>query len=213
MKTLIAIPCMDTVPVQFMQSLLYLDKTGYGEVSVAVESGSLIYDSRNLLLHRAIEAGVDRMLWFDSDMQFEPDVMQKLFADLDAGCDVVSGLYFKRRSPYTPVIYSECCIQEAAGLKFPTAAAYLDYPKDELFEVQAFGFGCVAMNMDSVRKAVEQYGQMLFMPTGGFGEDLSFCMRARFAGLKLWCDSRVKAGHVGYHVFDENSAHLLSNGG
>ncbi len=199
MKTMIAIPCMDQVPVPFMQSLLYLDKIG--ETSVAIESSSLIYDSRNSLLHKALDAGVDRVLWFDSDMEFAPDTMVRLSADLDAGYDIVSGLYIKRRKPFTPVIFKECYLREEAGLKIPSHKPYDDYPRDQIFEVAAFGFGCVMMSMSAVQHIVENLGGYPFMPAAGFGEDLSFCLRARQVGIKLWCDSRVQCGHVGYHTY------------
>ena len=41
------------------------------------------------------------------------------------------------------------------------------------------------------------------MPTAGFGEDLSFCMRARDAGVQIYCDSSIKLGHVGYKTYTE----------
>ena len=37
----------------------------------------------------------------------------------------------------------------------------------------------------------------------GFGEDLSFCIRAQELGRKIYCDSRIKMGHVGLRVFEE----------
>lgn len=195
MKTLIAIPCMDTVPVQFMQSMLYLQKVG--DVCTAVECGSLIYDSRNLLLGAAVKEGFDRILWFDSDMEFHPDTMVKLCADIDAGCEIVSGLYVKRKPPFDPVIFSECCLRQEGEWKIPSHKYYLDYPKDSLFECEAFGFGCVMMTMDAVKKVTGTFGNSPFMPVAGFGEDLSFCIRARQAGIKLWCDSRIVCGHIG----------------
>ena len=58
MKTLIAIPCMDTMPTGFVQSLLYLEKGA--DVSVCFKANSLVYDSRNLLSLSAIEEKFDR---------------------------------------------------------------------------------------------------------------------------------------------------------
>ena len=201
MKTMIAVPCMDQVPVPFMWSLLYLDKDP--ETSVMIESGSLVYDSRNNLIQKALNAGIDRVMWFDSDMEFPTDTMMKLHKDLDEGYDIVSGLYFKRRKPFSPVIFEKCDLVEENGLKYPTHKYYDDYPKDQIFEVAAFGFGCVMMKMDAVKYLMQELGNYPFAPALGFGEDLSFCMRAREVGLKLYCDSRVKCGHVGYHAFNE----------
>ena len=70
MKTLIAIPCMDTVQTGFMLSLLQMRRVG--EVGFSIISSSLIYDARNSIAKKAIEEGFDRMLWLDSDMTFEP---------------------------------------------------------------------------------------------------------------------------------------------
>ena len=47
MKTLIAVPCMDSVPSQFAQSLAMLQKVD--ECAIAFQIGSLIYTSRNEL--------------------------------------------------------------------------------------------------------------------------------------------------------------------
>ena len=199
MRTMILIPCMDMVNTAFMHSLLLLDKPQ--DVMYGIHKGSLIYDSRNQLLEAAKENKADRLLWLDSDMEIPMDAMRKLSEDLDAGYEIVSGLYHKRKSPYSPVIYKECRLDKIGESLIPVANAYLDYPKDEIFEVDAFGFGCVMMSMEAVRKVLGRFGMMPFMPVGGFGEDLSFCLRAREAGVKLWCDSRVKCGHIGYKTF------------
>lgn len=203
MKTLIAIPSMDMVHVNFMRSLLLLNTNGH-EINYEIKNGSLVYDSRNQLLETAKKIKADRILWFDSDMQFPTDTLQQLSKDIDDGCDIVSGLYFKRRPPFSPVVYKDCDIIKLNDDQIlPLATIYEDYPKDSLFEVQAFGFGCVMMTMEAASKVTGELGMFPFMPAAGFGEDLSFCMRARRVGLKLWCDSRVKCGHIGYRTFTE----------
>ena len=60
MKILIAIPCMDTVPVPFAESLLNLDKPE--GTKVCFKSGSLVYDARNLLSITAIKEGFELKL-------------------------------------------------------------------------------------------------------------------------------------------------------
>ena len=202
MKTMILIPCMDMVNTVFMQSLLSLDKVD--DVLYGIHKGSLIYDSRNQLLDVAKRSDVDRILWLDSDVQIPIDAMRILSLDLYNGFDIVSGLYFKRKPPHDPVVYKECYLKKLEGGKLdPIAEIYKDYPKNQIFECAAFGFGCVMMTMEAAKTVTDRFGMMPFMPFGGFGEDLSFCMRAREAGLRIWCDSRVKLGHCGYKVFGE----------
>lgn len=207
MKLIIAIPCMDMVHVKFVRSLLLLNTNGY-DATYEIRNGSLVYDARNQLLATAKQIKADRILWLDSDMEFSTDMLQQLSADIDNGCDIVSGLYFKRKPPHTPVIYKECAIQKITPDQLmPLATSYENYPKESLFEVEAFGFGCVLMNMAAASKVTGELGMMPFMPAAGFGEDLSFCMRAKHVGLKLWCDSRVKCGHIGYRVYTEEDSH------
>lgn len=204
MKTLIAVPCMDMMHTQFVHSLLMLKLDDSYEVRFG--ASSLIYDTRNQLLHYAIKNGFDRVLWFDSDMQFTPEVLNYLHEDLDNGFEFVSGLYFKRKPPYTPVVFKTCEIKQLDDGRYdPISDYYADYPDNSLFEIAACGFGVCMMDIKAVKRVIEKYGRMLFMPVAGFGEDLSFCLRAREAGMHLWCDSRVKCGHVGEMVFNETT--------
>ena len=189
MKYLIAIPCMDTMPTAFVRSLVSTRIIGICEISFAISS--LIYDARNRLAHKAAIEGFDRVLWLDSDMTYPPDLMERLASHLDAGIEMVSGLYIKRKAPIEPVIY------KSGTLDTPTNDPYLDYPRDALFEVAGCGFGAVMMTADLIRAVGDAYGAP-FSPVPGAGEDLSFCYRVRALGRKIWCDSAIKLGHVGY---------------
>ena len=81
MKTMVAIPCLDMMHSQFVMSLtgLKLD----GDIKFAYAVSSLVYDARNSLARKAIVEGFDRILWLDSDMEFNPDLYKRLKADLD----------------------------------------------------------------------------------------------------------------------------------
>lgn len=200
MKILVAVPCMDMVQTRFVFSLLRMQPVG--EVEFSLTESSLIYNARNDLTRKAINEGFDRILWLDSDMIFEPDLMGKLSARLDTGIEFVSGLYFKRREPIGPVIYKTCGSYERAGQTIPFASPYTDYP-DKLFEIAAAGFGGCMMTVDLVKRIWEKFGYP-FSPILGFGEDLSFCCRVSRLGVKMYCDPSVKLGHVGYKTFDES---------
>ena len=206
MKLLIAVPCMDMVHAQFANSLgnLLLGKLDE-EIHIEFGVASLIYDTRNQLLEKAISGGFDRILWLDSDMVFEPEILSVLNEDLDNGFDIVSGLYFKRVPPFKPVVFRKCDVERLGDKLNPVSEIYEDYPQNSIFEIAACGFGCVMMKVSALAPIMEAYGKWLFAPVAGFGEDMSFCLRARSAGARLWCDSRVKLGHVGYRVSDEQT--------
>lgn len=203
MKTLIAIPCMDMVHTEFMKSLLGMRPAG--EARYGLTSSSLVYDARNTLARQAIDEGYDRILWLDSDMDFQPDLMQRLSADLDEGRDFVCGLYFKRKAPILPVCYKNVgFFNDDAGKSTPVAVCYEDYPRDQVFEVNGCGFGAVMHTVDILKKAVETFG-LPFSPVLGFGEDLSFCMRLTKLGVKMYCDSSIKVGHIGWGPITEDT--------
>lgn len=202
MRTLIAIPTLDTVPVHFLDSMVHMMRPRGTEVVIV--SNSLIYDARNRLADRAVKEGFDRIMWMDSDMVFDADLIPRLSADLDEGREMVCGIYFTRRKPCKPCIYS--CIRntESSGKTIPWVIPYKGYPEDQIFEVAGCGFAAVMMTTGLIRRIREKHPQP-FWPMFGFGEDLSFCLRAKEAGAKIWCDSRIKVGHAGYHVFNEDT--------
>ena len=81
MRLLIAIPCMDTVPVEFMKSLIRLTQKLSADgvdYTVAIESGTLVYMARDRLAGKAVNEGYSHVLWLDSDMVFEPELLEGL---------------------------------------------------------------------------------------------------------------------------------------
>lgn len=201
-KILICVPCMDMVASGFAQSLAMLQKGGH-ETAICFECGSLIYDARNKLAKRAIEMGADYTMWFDSDMIFQPDTMLRLLEHKDEG-GIISGLYFRRSPHYTPVVFAKCNIRERSW-------ADLEEIPTELCEVEGVGFGCVLVSTDVLMSMAAKKWRW-FEPLKGFGEDLSFCWRARQCGYKVLLDPNVKCGHVGHIVVTEQFFHLYEGG-
>lgn len=205
MRTLVAIPCMEEVPVRFMTSLLAMRRAGSTEFTFT--SNSLVYDARNKMAAEAVERGFDRVMWLDSDMTFRPDVMERLSERLDSGMQFVTGLYFKRKPPHSPVIYKEIgvrMLEEGRGAAY--ADTYDDYPSGGVFHVEACGMGLCMMTTDLIREVRESYG-LPFSPAAGLGEDLSFCARVRELGHTIICDSAILGGHIGTRIYTEEDWH------
>ena len=193
MKTLIAVPCMDQVPAPFCQSLAMLKKVD--ECAVAFQIGSLIYTSRDNLCKKAINMGADYVFWLDSDMVFNPDVLELLFKDMEKDT-IVTGLYFRRAYPFSPVLFDTLEKTEDGF----DQSEFEDIP-DTPFEVGGCGFGCVLMPTEAA-VAVSLNFREMFNPMKGAGEDLSFCWRARQSGYKIICDPRIPLGHVAHTVIN-----------
>ena len=201
MRTLIAVPSHDYVHADFARCLMELDKqSGSG---FALITNTLIYNARNMIAQKAIETGFDRVLWIDSDMVFPHDMLTKLSADMDEGRDFVSALYFTRKEPIKPCLHKELHWNvKPDGWIDSGATCYYDYPQNQVFEIACCGFGCVMTSVDLLKRLISIYGTP-FYPLMGMGEDTTFCWRATQNGEKLYCDSRIKCGHIGQKVYDE----------
>lgn len=191
MKTMIAIPAMEQMHSWTTQCLENMARVGDCKTEFIVRME--VDRARNTLAKKAMEEGFDRILWIDSDMTFNPDLMERLNARLDEGWDVVTGIYFKRTFPLEPVIYKHI------DTETPKAETYWDYPQDQLFEVAGCGFGGVMMKAEVLYDLEEPP----FLPFLHLSEDLSFCVRMGEKGRKIACDSSVKLGHMGTIVFNE----------
>jgi GT2 family glycosyltransferase len=199
MKTMIAIPCMDTVQTEFVRSLVSMRYVG--EVQFIFTECSLIYHARTSLCKMALEAGADYVLWLDSDVVFQPDLMERLMEDIQ-GRDMVTAVYHGRRPPFRPVIWKTI----TTGLlpENMVVEQYDDYPTDGLFEIAACGFGAVLMKTGVIRDVAQTFHQT-FSPLPGLGEDLSFCVRAKNCGFRIWCDPSLQIGHKGSMIINQDT--------
>lgn len=189
MKTIIAVPCMDAVQTEFCRSICNMQRIG--NVRFDFTSCSLIYQARTDLGRIAIQEKSDYVLWLDSDVVFPDTLMIDLMEDMK-GRDMVSAVYHMRRPPYQPVIWKK--LRKGLTAEETETEIFTEYPESDLFEVEGCGFGAVMMRTE-VLEAVADKCHSLFEPLPGFGEDLSFCLRARSCGYKIWCDPKIQVGH------------------
>lgn len=190
MKLLIAIPCMDTVPVDFMKSLLRLTQklTADGvDYEVAIESGTLVYMARDRLAGKAVNQKFSHVLWLDSDMVFEPEIVEDLQF---CGKDFVTGIAHGRRKPFTS------CLFKNIDLNHLELWQLKDYPA-EAFEVAGCGMACCLISTEVIKQVMINYGTA-FNPIMQYGEDISFCKRAHDLGFKIYAEPAVRLGHIAH---------------
>lgn len=192
MRLLIAIPTLDTVPVDFMKCLLNLTKRLSKEgvdYEVAIESGTLVYMARDRLASKAIKDEFTHVLWLDSDMVFSDAIFDDL---LFCGEDFVTGIAHGRRKPFLSCIFKNITLDKLERWKLE------DYPIGA-FEVAGCGFACVLITTE-ILKAVMLKDGTCFTPFPRYGEDLSFCKRATALGYRIYAESAVRLGHIGHLI-------------
>jgi GT2 family glycosyltransferase len=151
----------------------------------------------------------DLLMFVDADMGWDPDAVEYLASVMDeTGLPIVGGLCFgvkeapvvantqRAHEPHIfPTLYAWNTIGEAA---FDTQ---YDYPPDALVEVSATGGAFLMLHRTCLEKIRAAEGDNWFTPiiTEGrstpFGEDMSFCLRARSYGEKVHVHTGVKTSH------------------
>lgn len=191
------------------------------------ESGaSHIIAGRNELARMLLgqdEAGW--LLMIDSDMGFAPDTVERLLASADPiDRPVVGGLAFAQKSDGVGPMYARryrMCPTVYKMHETDTEVGFVpvfDYPRDQLVEVDATGAACILIHRSVLEKITRESPARPFdqvsLPKGpegrtDFGEDLSFCIRARAAGASIWIDSSVKTTHDKGAVFLDEETYDL----
>ena len=152
---------------------------------IALEAGTLVYLARNRLANKAINEGFDRVLWLDSDMVFQPDIVDALeFCEKPFVC----GAFQSRRPPYSSCVFKDIRLKSLERVK--------EYGL-EPFRVDGCGFACVLMKTEVLEAVSRKHGKC-FTPMEDYGEDLAFCVRAKEEGYEIWCDPTARVGHIAH---------------
>jgi GT2 family glycosyltransferase len=183
MKVLMCIPFTGYVPPLAAYSLIPMACQARKE---GIEIGQLPYGMSLVYIAREEAAKAmrdfDYLLFIDSDMTVPVDLITRLVSH---DKPIVSALAFRRSPGYEPCIFNKLTDTEATF--------YHDYPKG-LIEVAGTGMACTLIK----REVFEKTPQPWFFPTKELGEDLIFCKRVREAGFKIYCDTELICGHVGF---------------
>ena len=193
MKLLIAVPTLESVPVDFMESLMNLAchlKDEGVDFKLKIEAGTLVYFARENLARWAIANRYTHVLWLDSDMVFHEEIVEDLQF---CGKDIVTGIAHSRRPPFSSCLFTEI---------YPGVEKFKgEYPK-QAFKVAACGMACVLMSVKVLDAVYNKFGNM-FQPLNEpltYGEDVAFCWRAQQCGFDIWAEPTVRVGHVGRRI-------------
>lgn len=199
MKLLIAIPSLDFVHIDFVDSLQKLIcrlKDDNVDFDVKILTGTLVYAARDKLSLHAIQGDYTHVLWLDADMVFQETLLDDL---MFSGKDFVTGICHSRRRPFVSCVFKSLV----------TCERFEEYPKD-VFQIAGCGFACVLMKTDVLRDVQTSF-RTCFLPDRSLGEDLAFCDRATFCGYKLYADPTVRVGHIAHMaIYEEDHLRYMS---
>lgn len=165
-------------------------------------SSANITNSRNGIARSFLDdTPAEWLLMLDTDMQFEPDLADRLVEAAEAGrAPIVGGLCFGvDNGALFPTLYQ--MVQDETD-EHPHMVRYNDFPDDELFEVTATGAACLLVHREVLVAMREKYPepypwfQEVVLGDGPMGEDVTFCVRARLIGYPVHVHTGIHVGHA-----------------
>lgn len=168
-----------------------------GKIAVRCGTGGLI-QARNQAVELFLAGKAAWMLWIDADMGFSADALEQLMAVADRReRPIVGGLCFASReyqsdgmggyrSKPVPTIYEYVEGKGFAPLSY--------FPRNTLLRCAATGSAFVLVHR-SVFQNTESWYDRIPGPSGLFGEDISFCVRAGAAGFPLHVHTGIRTTH------------------
>ena len=194
LETLIAVPALSTVPVDFVISLMGLKKP---KTKIMFSKTTILAQARDNFANIALLDGYKYILFIDSDMTFPDYAYERL---LSHEADIVTGLCFARRGYHDPCVYKEINYEDESIPVGQRLVPETDINRD-YFEVKACGMAFCLIKTDVLANICATFDGQLFKYISSFGEDLSFCIRALECGYKIYCDATIPIGHIGEETF------------
>lgn len=160
---------------------------GYQNVDYSHVASPLVEENRNNIFE--IAKDYDRLMMIDSDMVFEPHMIPQLMQIMDEkDADLVCGVFRSGTEPYPYTIYTklenfETLKEENQGVK----------------PIEACGTAFILIG----KRPLEQFEKPFYRidwQGKRLGQDLSFCKRLLDAGMKLYCDTQMKIGHLRFQA-------------
>ncbi len=181
-KLVIGLPTMGYVDWRFASSLMGLQLLQDTRVIWMVKT--MINAARNNLVKQALSnPNYTHMLMIDDDMTFQQDFAKRL---LNHDVDVVGGLAFKRREGYHPCVY-----RKKDGEYIPIIPKIFQ-------EVDVVGSGGILIKMEVFKKLKFPWFETYYDKKGQlWSVDFDFCIKAKKAGFKIFCDPDAEMGHLG----------------
>lgn len=194
MRILIAVPTFETIEPEVFKSIYDLDSNGHDLFFEFVKG----YDcavARNEIGKMVQRGGYDYVLMVDSDTVIPPDALSLM---LEPPADVCLGLCPRKNTKE-----GKTAIIKIGAPAYHDSFYYNELPEGRTL-VKGGGFACALVKANVFTRMDYPYFQYVTNADGStLSEDYYFCQNARFMGIDIWMDPRVRCGHLArYFQYD-----------
>lgn len=198
-----------------LQSLLFFDAGEKarivgpgGFIALRCGTGGLV-EARNNVVEAFLGRDAEWLFWIDTDMGFQPDVVEQLLAASDpVERPIVGGLCFAQKET-TPDGYggyrTKARVTILDWVKKPDGSeSFMGrrwYPVNELVRCAGTGSACILIHRSVLEKMAAEYGATWYDRINGddgnpLGEDVSFCIRASALDFPIHVHTGVRTTHL-----------------
>lgn len=173
--------------------------------------------NRNRFVEEAIASGSDYLFFMDMDQTFPSDALARLFEVISDERPIVSGMYFLKHEPYSPVMgryvdwddtmlpwkeeYEKAGFVHPDGRQLAMWRAFTYFDKTAPFKADVIGLGCVLMKTSVFKDLKAPYFNYTTDPRPDhkhytMDEVMPFCAKMAKLGIPIYVDPRVQCGHI-----------------
>jgi hypothetical protein len=187
---------------------------------LSYRAGANLSTPRNKVVEQFLEYGKADWLWMvDTDMTFDPDVIERLLEHADPElAPIVGGLAFgfDEHGEVQPTLYgllpNPAAPDDATRMD---VIRYREWEPDAMYQVAGTGAACLLIHKRALERirdhgfnAAYPWFQETMHNGKPVGEDITFCWRAIQAEMPVYVNTAVQVGHIKERVLTMESYFL-----
>lgn len=193
-KVMVGVPIHRPIEFKVFESFLRMTNfKNQVQLEFCMVSNSLIYDGREYIAKEFLKSDSEYLMFIDSDMTFHPQSIEFLVRHKK---EFITAKAFKRVKPYQPCFYTK--------VEYENGVPHLETPikyGEGLLRIEGAGLACALIHRSAFEKIQEPY----FFPYPNVGEDLTFCLKLKEAGVEMFVDTTLQFGHLGQvEIFEKD---------
>lgn len=150
--------------------------------------------NRNNAVEEALKSSAEYLLFIDHDNLLDPETLVRL---LQANVPVIGALYFERKYPHLPLIYT-------FEHDYQTVRVEYNYPKAPVVRCDVIGLGCSLFKMEVFKQLQAPWFCYEYKGHTWGTEDIGFFHKLKDADIPVFIDTLNPVGHLSSQVVTED---------